>query len=136
MKTLILISTFFLSSGFCGTSYSTEISSSFNYEGKQYKSVLPIVKIENSKNFEINDTQKKIDIAKIVKTAKEVLSKVDQDADWNVESIGLYKYQYSQETYWYYQINLRSGSSSYVYLNVGLSGEKPEIYRIDEILLK
>ncbi len=134
MKTLTLISIFFLCTGFCGNSYSKEISSNFNYDGKNYKTSLPLSKLENTKGFDIENTEYKIDISKIVGTAKTVLQRVSKDTKWDVESIGLYKYQYSNANYWYYQINLRS-SNSYVYLNVGLNGEEPEIYRIDEILI-
>lgn len=134
MKTMLLASVFFLCTGFCGPSYAKEISSNFNHNGKNYKSSLALSKLENTKGFDIENTDYKIDISKIVGTAKAVLSKLDAETKWSVETIALYKYQYSNANYWYYQINLRS-ANSYVYLNVGLNGEEPSIYRIDEILI-
>lgn len=117
--------------------YNKGINSSFNYGGVAYKTVLPFSKLSESKNFDIESGDFPVGFGQIIKTAKGLTKKVDMEADWSIESVGLNKYNYSNCIYWYYQINMRSNNpnNNYIYLNIGISGEKPNIYKIDEVLL-
>jgi hypothetical protein len=113
------------------------INSNFNYRGIAYKTVLPFSRLSESKNFDIESGDFPLGFGQIIKTAKELTMKVDPEAIWSVESVGLNKYNYSNCIYWYYQINMRSNTpnNSYMYLNIGLNGEKPNIYKISEVLI-
>ena len=119
------------------TNGSQGINSSFNYGGTSYKTVLPFSELSGSKNFDIENGEFPVGFGQIIKIAKGLTKKVEPEAAWTVESVGLNKYNYSGCVYWYYQFNIRSTnpSNSYLYLNIGLNGEKPEIYRIDEVLI-
>ena len=119
------------------TNVNQGINSSFNYGGTSYKTVLPFSELSGSKNFDIENGEFPVGFGQIIKIAKDLTKKVDPEAAWTVESVGLNKYNYSGCVYWYYQLNIRSTnpSNSYLYLNIGLNGEKPEIYRIDEVLI-
>ena len=119
------------------TNINQGINSSFNYSGTSYKTVLTFSELSRSKNFDIEDGEFPLGFGQIIKTAKGLTKKVDAETEWTVESVGLNKYNYSGCIYWYYQINMRSvnPNNSYLYLNIGLNGEKPEIYRIDEVLI-
>ena len=113
------------------------INSSFNYNNSSYKSVLPFSKLEASKNFNIEEANFEVQIKDIILIAKEHAKKIDSLAKWSIESVALYKYNYSSCAYWYYQINMRANNpaNNYLYLNIGLNGEKPDIYKINEVLI-
>ena len=113
------------------------INSNFNYNGIAYKTVLPLSRMSESKNFDINSGEFPLGFGQILKVARGLTSKVDNEAKWTVESVGLNKYNYSNCIYWYYQINMRSNmpNNSYLYLNIGINGEKPNIYKINEVLI-
>ena len=119
------------------TNVNQGINSSFNYSGTSYKTVLSFSELSGSKNFDIENGEFPVGFGEIIKIAKGLTKKVDPEAAWTVESVGLNKYNYSGCVYWYYQLNMRSTNpnNSYLYLNIGLNGEKPEIYRIDEVLI-
>ncbi len=118
--------------------YNKGINSNFNYGGDTYKTVLPFSKLSESKNFDIENADFPVGFGQIIKTAKGLTEKVDPEAAWSVESVGLNKYNYSSCIYWYYQINMRSSNpnNNYLYLNIGINGEKPNIYKIKEVLLE
>ena len=113
------------------------INSSFNYNNVAYKSVLPFSKMSESKNFNIENGDFPVGFGQIIKVAKSLTSKIDVESKWSIESVALYKYNYSNCTFWYYQINMRSNnpSNNYIYLNIGLNGEEPNIYKINEVLI-
>ncbi|HSG32186.1 MAG TPA: hypothetical protein VLB82_11660 [Thermodesulfobacteriota bacterium] len=111
--------------------YNQGISSNFTYKNKQYKSMLPLQKIVSSSDFNIESSKFPKDISEIINIGKTVVKKVDSELNWEVEGLGLYKYNYSNCKYWYYQINYRA-NNQYIYINIGLNGETPELYRIDE----
>ena len=113
------------------------INSNFNYNNVAYKTVLPLTKMAESENFDISSGNFPMEFSEIIKVGKSLTKKIDVEAKWSVESVGLYKYNYSNCIYWYYQINYRSSSpnNQYVYLNIGLNGEEPNIYKINEVLI-
>lgn len=113
------------------------INSNFNYNNVAYKSVLPFSKMSDSKNFDINSAEFPVGFNQIIKVAKGLTKKIDVESKWSIESVALYKYNYSNCIFWYYQINMRSNNpgSNYVYLNIGLNGEEPNIYKINEVLI-
>jgi hypothetical protein len=113
------------------TNYNQGVSSNFTYKNKQYKSMLRLEKITGSANFQIGSTEFPKKISEIINIGKTVVKKVDSELNWEVETLGLYKYRYSNCVYWYYQINYRA-NNQYVYVNLGLNGEIPDLYRIDE----
>jgi len=117
--------------------YNQGINSNFNYNSIAYKTVLPFSRLSESKNFDIESGDFPLGFGQIIKVAKGLTGKVDNEAKWSVESVGLNKYNYSNCVYWYYQINMRSNTpnNSYMYLNIGLNGEKPNIYKISEVLI-
>ena len=117
--------------------YNQGINSNFNYNSIAYKTVLPFSRLSESKNFDIESGDFPLVFGQIIKVAKGLTRKVDNEAKWTVESVGLNKYNYSNCVYWYYQINMRSNTpnNSYMYLNIGLNGEKPNIYKISEVLI-
>lgn len=110
------------------------INSNFNFRGKQYKTVLPYSRMQEMANFDIDGSKLPLDISQIIAIGKKVVKKIDSEERWLVHSIGLYKYSYQNANYWYYQIHFRA-NNQYVYINIGLSGEEPDIYRIDEVLI-
>lgn len=136
IKTFIIISLFLsikaISCEFPG--YSQGIVSNININQKQYKSVLSIETLIKTPDFIIGEKDFPIPISEIIKVAFNAVNKLDKELKWDVESIGLHKYNYSNCVYWYYQVYFRSGNH-YAYLNIGLNGESPDIYRIDEIKL-
>jgi len=113
------------------------INSNFNYNNVAYKTVLPFSKLAESKDFDIDSAEFPVGFHQIIKVAKGLTSKIDVESVWSIESVALYKYNYSNCTFWYYQINMRSNNpgNSYVYLNIGLNGEEPNIYKINEVLI-
>jgi hypothetical protein len=113
------------------------INSNFNYNSIAYKTVLPFSRLSESKNFDIENGDFPLGFGQMIKAAKKLTRKVDPEAIWSVESVGLNKYNYSNCIYWYYQINMRSNTpnNNYMYLNIGLNGEKPNIYKIREVLI-
>jgi len=113
------------------------INSNFNYNSIAYKTVLPFSKLSESKNFDIESGEFPLGFGQIIKVAKGLTKKIDIEANWTVESVGLNKYNYSNCIYWYYQINMRSSNpnNNYLYLNIGINGEKPNIYKINEVLI-
>ncbi|NIP29279.1 MAG: hypothetical protein GTO02_02240 [Candidatus Dadabacteria bacterium] len=111
--------------------YNQGISSNFTYKNKQYKSFLPLEKITSSSDFEIETSQFPKSISEIIKIGKSIVNKVDSEIKWEVQTLGLYNYHYGNCKYWYYQINYR-GNNQYLYINIGLNGETPNLYRIDE----
>ncbi len=117
--------------------YNQGINSNFNYNSVAYKTVLPFSRLSESNNFDIENGEFPLGFGQIIKVAKGLTKKIDVEANWTVESVGLNKYNYSNCIYWYYQINLRSNTpnNSYLYLNIGLNGEKPNIYKINEVLI-
>ena len=117
--------------------YNQGINSNFNYNSIAYKTVLPFSSLSESKSFDIESGDFPLGFGQIIKVAKGLTRKVDNEAKWTVESVGLNKYNYSNCTYWYYQLNMRSNTpnNSYLYLNIGLNGEKPNIYKINEVLI-
>ena len=119
------------------SNYNQGINSNFNYNGDAYKTVLPFSRLSDSKNFEIESGEFPLGFGQIIKVAKGLTEKIDVEAKWTIESVGLNKYNYSNCVYWYYQINMRSNmpNNSYLYLNIGLNGEKPNIYKIKEELI-
>ena len=123
----------------CQVNSSTQgINSSFNYNGIAYKTVLPFSRLSESKNFDIEAGEFPLGFGEIIKTAKGLTRKIDVEANWTIESVSLNKYNYSSCIYWYYQINMRSNNpnNNYLYLNIGINGEKPDIYKINEVLLE
>ncbi len=110
------------------------VSSNFTYKNKQYKSILPLEKIAGSTDFQIGTSQFPKTISEIINIGKTVVKKVDSELTWEVETLGLYKYHYSNCVYWYYQINYKA-NNQYIYVNLGLNGETPDLYRIDETLI-
>ncbi|NIP31735.1 MAG: hypothetical protein GTO02_11415 [Candidatus Dadabacteria bacterium] len=141
MKLFLAASFFILSVSYgytCQVSKANQgINSNFNYDNTAYKSVLPFSRLQGSKDFKIDDANFSVEIGEIIKVAKNLVKKVDKDANWSIESVGLHKYNYSSCTYWYYQINMRSNNygHNYLYLNIGINGEKPDIYKIKEVLI-
>ena len=113
------------------------INSNFNYNNVAYKTLLPLTKMAESKNFDISKGDFPVEFSKILQVGWGLTKKIDVEAKWSVESVGLYKYNYSNCVYWYYQINYRSNNpgNQYVYLNIGLNGEEPDIYKINEVLI-
>ena len=136
---LLLFIILFTSAGYtCQKSSDNKgINSNFNYNNSSYKSILPFSKLEASKNFNIEEANFEVQIKDIILIAKEHAKKIDSIAKWSVESVGLYKYNYSSCNYWYYQVNLSANNpgNNYLYLNLGLNGEKPDIYKINEVLI-
>jgi len=123
----------------CQVNSSTQgINSNFNYGGVAFKTILPFSKMSESKNFEIESGDFPVGFGQIIKTAKGLTKKIDVEANWTIESVGLNKYNYSNCIYWYYQINMRSNNpnNNYLYLNIGINGEKPDIYKINEVLIE
>ena len=116
------------------TNYNQGVSSNFTYKNKQYKSMLLLEKIISSANFKIGTSEFPKTISEIINIGKTVVKKVDSELNWQVETLGLYKYNYSNCVYWYYQINYRA-NNQYIYVNLGLNGETPDLYRIDETLI-
>ncbi len=131
MLTLILFGLSLQASTCEITNISQGISSNFTYKNKQYKSLLPLSKITSSSDFKIGVSEFPKKISEIINIGKTVVNKVDSELKWEVENLGLYKYHYSNCVYWYYQINYRA-NNQYVYVNIGLNGELPDLYRIDE----
>ncbi|MGI9533692.1 MAG: hypothetical protein ACR2NW_01975 [Thermodesulfobacteriota bacterium] len=113
------------------------INSNFNYNNVAYKTVLPFSKMSESKNFNIEKGDFPVGFGQIIKIAKGLTKKIDIESNWSIESVALYKYNYSNCTFWYYQINMRSNnpSNNYVYLNIGINGEEPNVYKINEVLI-
>ena len=113
------------------------INSNFNYNNVAYKTVLPFSKMSESKNFDIEKGDFPVGFGQIIKIAKGLTKKIDIESKWSIESVGLYKYNYSNCTFWYYQINMRSNNpnNNYVNMNIGINGEEPNIYKINEVLL-
>lgn len=113
------------------------INSNFNYNSVSYKTILPFSRLSESKNFDIENGDFPRGFDQIIKIAKGLTVKIDPETEWSVESVGLYKYNYSNCIYWYYQVNMRSNKpgNNYIYLNIGLNGEKPNIYKISEVLI-
>ena len=131
LLTLILL-TLSLQASTCEiTSINQGVSSNFTYSNKQYKSMLPLQKITSSADFKIETSEFPKTILEIINIGKIVVKKVDSELNWEVETLGLYKYNYSNCVYWYYQINYRA-NNQYLYINLGLNGETPDLYRIDE----
>ena len=111
------------------------ISSNFTYKNKQYKTNLPLCELSESSQIDVNNSKLPKEISEIVGVGKRVLKKVDSAQSWELQSLTLNKYNYQHTTFWYYQLNFNASNQFYVYINVGLNGEEPEIYRIDEVLL-
>ena len=86
------------------------INSNFNYNSIAYKTVLPVSRLSESNNFDIENGEFPLGFGQIIKVAKGLTKKIDVEANWTVESVGLNKYNYSNCIYWYYQINLRSNT--------------------------
>ena len=112
------------------------ISSNFKYKNKQYKSILLYCGLDKSSNIDINSSEIPKKISEIISIGKKTLKKVDSDQVWELQSLNLNKYNYQNSTYWYYQLNFNANNQFYVYINIGLNGETPDIYRIDEVLLE
>jgi len=110
------------------------VSSNFTYKNKQYKSMLPLEKIAGSTDFQIGTSEFPKTISEIINIGKTVVKKVDSELTWEVETLGLHKYHYSNCVYWYYQINYKA-NNQYIYVILGLNGETPNLYRIDETLI-
>ena len=141
MRILLLAATILF---FSSTAYTCQINdinrginSNFNYNKVAYKTVLPFSKMSDSMNFNIEDGDFPVGFGQIIKVAKRLTKKIDVEAKWSIESVALYKYNYSNCTFWYYQINMRSNNpgNNYMYLNIGLNGEEPNIYKINEVLI-
>jgi hypothetical protein len=96
--------------------------------------MLSLQKITSSTDFQIGTSEFPKKLSEIINIGKNVVKKVDSELTWEVETLGLYKYNYSNCVYWYYQINYRA-NNQYVYINLGLNGETPDLYRIDETLI-
>jgi len=96
--------------------------------------MLLLEKIISGANFKIGTSEFPKTISEIINIGRTVVKKVDSELNWEVETLGLYKYNYSNCVYWYYQINYRA-NNQYVYVNLGLNGETPDLYRIDETLI-
>ena len=73
-------------------------------------------------------------MSEIINIGKNVIRKLDEKLNWDVESVALYKYHYGNCKYWYYQLSFRA-NNQYININVGLNGEEPDLYRIDEVKL-
>ena len=116
------------------TNYNQGVSSNFTYKNKQYKSMLSLQKITSSTEFQIGTSEFPKKLSEIINIGKSVVKKVDSELNWEVETLGLYKYHYSNCVYWYYQINYKA-NNQYIYVNLGLNGETPNLYRIDETLI-
>jgi hypothetical protein len=95
---------------------------------------LPLKKITSSSDFQIETSEFPKTISEIINIGKSVVKKVDSELKWEVQTLGLYRYHYSNCVYWYYQINYKA-NNQYLYINLGLNGETPDLYRIDETLI-
>ncbi len=115
--------------------YDQGIISNINIGQKQFKSVLPIGSLVKTPDFIIGESEFPKPVSEIVKVASNAIKKIDSELKWSVESIALYKYHYNNCMFWYYQVYFSSGNF-YGYINVGLNGESPDVYRINEIKLK
>jgi len=132
---MVILSTLSLQASTCEiANYNQGVSSNFTYNNKQYKSMLLLEKIISSADFKIGTSEFPKTISEIINIGKTVVKKVDSELSWEVESLGLYKYNYSNCVYWYYQINFKA-NNQYIYINLGLNGETPDLYRIDETLI-
>ena len=116
------------------TNYNQGVSSNFTYKNKQYKSMILLEKIISSSDLQIGTYEFPKTISEIINIGKTVVKKVDSELTWEVETLGLHKYHYSNCVYWYYQINYKA-NNQYIYVNLGLNGETPDLYRIDETLI-
>ena len=114
--------------------YNQGIVSNITFDRKQYKSVLSFESLIKSPDFNISEDEFPKPISEIIKIGMYVMNKVDIEQKWEPNSVALNKYNYNNCVYWYYQVNFSSGNY-YAYLNVGLNGEPPDIYRIDETKL-
>ena len=116
------------------TSINQGVSSNFTYKNKQYKSMLPLQKITSSTDFKIETSEFPKTISEIINIGKSVVKKVDSELNWEVETLGLYKYHSSNCLSWYSPLPYRA-NNQYLYINLGLNGETPDLYRIDETLI-
>ncbi len=128
--TILLISTAFA----CRSAFSQQLSSNFHYNNKNYKVSLSIKNLYSSSDFNIEKSEFPKQISEIIKIAKVLMKRIDNEQNWEIQNITLNRYNYNNATYWYYQIKLRA-NNVYSYLNIGINGEQPDIYRIDEVLI-
>ena len=115
--------------------YSGGLSNNFNYKGMEYRTCLPLSIFKDQSDFRIENSEFPLSMSQIIQFAKDNASKVDPEAKWTVQSISLNQYNYSNAIYWYYYVNLRY-DNFYLYINIGLNGEQPQIYKIQPILLE
>lgn len=128
--TILLISNAFA----CRSVFSQELSSNFHYNNKNYRVSLSIKNLYSSSDFNIEKSEFPKQIYEIIQIAKGLMKRIDSEQNWGIQNITLNRYNYNNATYWYYQINLRA-NNVYTYLNIGINGEQPNIYRIDEVLI-
>lgn len=114
--------------------YNQGIVSNINFKNKQYKSLLPISMLGKNPDFVIGVSDFPMPMSEIINIGKNVIRKLDEKLNWDVESVALYKYHYGNCKYWYYQLSFRA-NNQYININVGLNGEEPDLYRIDEVKL-
>lgn len=114
--------------------YHQGVTSNINLDRKQYKSVLSFESLIKSSDFNISEDKFPKPVSDIIKVGLNAMNKIDKELKWETESVALHKYNYNNCIYWYYQVYFRSGNY-YAYLSVGINGESPDIYRIDEVKL-